>query len=115
MAINFTKIAQRNTLLSDIYEGRKKVEKMEGEVNLKEFDIVSDTKGQPYAVCAISDTEFINGGHVLTKIFLDIVNEYNGDIATARADFKASGGLHVELAREKTKGGRDIVTVKVIA
>lgn len=114
MAINFKNIAQRETVISDIMSNRKKVDKKDGSLHISDFDIVSNEKGEVYAICAINEDEFINGGFVLTRIFTAIVEEYNGDIATAREDFRESAGLDVKLTRKKTKGGRDITTVEVL-
>lgn len=114
MAIDFKKIAMKETVLSEIMEGRTKVQKTDGEVHITEFDIVPDKKGVPYAVCAINDTEFINGGHVLTRIFLSIIEVFSGDKEKAREEFKASGGIRVKLTRKKTDGGHDITTVEVL-
>lgn len=114
MAINFKNIAQRETVISDIMTNRKKVDKTDGKVHIYDFDIVANSKGESYAVCAINEDEFINGGFVLSRIFTAIVEEYNGDINTARDDFRKSGGLDVKLTRKKTKGNRDITAVEVL-
>lgn len=114
MAINFKNIARAETVISDIMENRTKVDKTNGEIDIVDFDIVGASNGEPYAVCAINDKHFINGGHVLTRIFLAIVAEYDGKIERAREDFRESGGLRVKLERKKTKAGRDITTVEVL-
>lgn len=114
MAINFKNIAQKATVLSEIMANRTKVDKQNGEYTIVDFDIVSNPKGEAYAVCAINDKEFINGGFVLTRIFTDIVAEYDGDIETARADFRESGGLRIKLEKAKTKANRDITNVTVL-
>ena len=114
MTINFKKIAQAQTTISEVMQGRQKVNKTDGIFNITDFDIVSNTTGEAYAVCAISDTEFINGGFVLTKIFAAILEECGGNIDMARSEFAQSGGLRVKLKREKTRSGRDITTVEVL-
>ena len=114
MAINFKKIAKRNTVLSSIMESRTKVEKKDGKYHIEDFDIIAGKNGEAYAICAINDRNFINGGFVLTKIFEDIVREYNGDLEKAREDFVKDGGFDVELKREKTSTGHDITTVTVL-
>lgn len=114
MAINFKNIARKETVISDIMVNRRKVDKTNGVVHINDFDIVSNTNGEAYAVCAIGDEEFINGGFVLTRVFSAIVEEYHGDIETARHDFREAGGLDVKLTRKKTKGNRDITTVEVM-
>lgn len=115
MAINFKKIAQKQTTISDLMNGRTKVNKpLSGVVHISEFDIVTDKKGQPYAICAVSDKEFINGGMVLTRIFSAIVEECGGDLDRARKDFAESEGLDVKLTKEQTSTGRTVVKVEVI-
>lgn len=114
MAINFKKIAKAATVISNIMETRNKVDKTDGKFHIEDFDIVHNASGEPYAVCAISKDNFINGGFVLTKIFLDIVTEYDGNIERAREDFRAEGGIDVKLKREKTRSGHDIVSVEVL-
>ena len=114
MPINFKKIAQRETVISEIMEGRKKVDKKDGEIHISEFDIVANTNGEAYAVCAISENEFINGGTILSRVFTAIVDEFEGDIERAREEFKEAGGINVRLTKAKTKSGRDITKVEVI-
>lgn len=114
MAINFKNIAQRETVISDIMTNRKKVDKTDGVINIEDFDLVANKDGEVYAVCAINEDEFINGGFVLTRIFTSIVEEYNGEKETAREDFRREGGLKVKLTRKKTRGNRDITAVEVL-
>lgn len=114
MAINFRNIAAKQTVLSDLMDGRTKVSKTDGVIHISDFDIVPDKKGEAYAVCAISPTEFINGGHVLTRIFTSIIEVFNGDKEQAREEFRKSGGLDVKLERRKTGSGHDITAVEVL-
>ena len=114
MAINFKNIAQKATVLSDIMADRKKLDKKDGEYTISDFDIVSNPKGEAYAICAVSDTHFINGGYVLTKIFTDIIAEFGGNVEQARAEYKESDPLRVKLTKTKTKAGRDITNVEIL-
>lgn len=114
MAINFKKIAQQETVISDIMTNRVKVKKTDGDVHICDFDIISTGTGEAYAICAINEDQFINGGFVLTKIFSAIIAEYDGDVNKAREDFRESGGIDVRLQRKKTRDGHDIVAVEVI-
>lgn len=114
MAINFKKFAKSQTVLSDIMESRTKVDKTDGVVTIVDFDIVSGKNGEAYAICAINDHQFINGGFVLTKIFTGIVTEYDGNIDLAREDYRNSGGLKVKLSRERTRTGNNITRVEVL-
>ena len=114
MAINFKKIAQNATVLSDIMADREKVAKEDGIFTIEDFDIVSNPKGEAYAICAINSKQFINGGYVLTRIFTDIVAEYDGDIEAARSDYKDGEPLKVRLTRGKTAAGRPVTNVEVL-
>ena len=114
MAINFKKIAKQETVISDIMENRVKVDKTDGKIHIEDFDLVANEKGEVYAICAINDSQFINGGFVLTRIFTAFVEEFEGDKERCRNEFKASGGIDVKLVRKKTRAGRDITTVEVL-
>lgn len=112
--IDFNKIARRETVISDIMESRVKVDKTDGEFHICDFDIVAGKEGEPYAVCALNSKEFINGGFILTRIFLAFVEDYEGHKDACREDFRKSGGINVKLTRKKTRAGRDITTVEVL-
>lgn len=114
MAINFKRIAQQETVLSDIMTNRTKVTKTDGKIHICDFDIIASAKGEAYVICAINEDQFINGGFVLNRIFTAIVEEYHGDVNRAREDFREAGGIDVRLERKKTKDGHDITTVEVI-
>lgn len=113
MAINFRKIAEDATILSDLMSGREKVAKTDGIVTLRDFDLVPDKNGEVYAIFAISDTEFINGGAVLTKIAIEWVNAC-GDIATAREELRKTEGVTVKLKADRTKDGKNLTKVEVL-
>lgn len=111
--INFKQIAKSQTIVSDIMENRNKVEKQDGTVHISDFDFVNGNRGE-YVVCAISNTEFINGGMVLTKIFKACVDAYGGDLTSAREDFRSQGGMDVKLTRARTRDGNAITRVEVL-
>ena len=111
---NFREIAKRETVISDIMENRVKVDKADGKIHIEDFDIVANGNGEAYAICAISPSQFINGGFILTRIFTSFVEDFGGDKEACRAEFRESGGLDVMLKRKKTKAGRDITTVEVL-
>ena len=102
--------------------GRNKVDKTDGVYNLLDFDIVTlngiDPKtGRPkvpYAIFAISDTEFINGGEILTKVAKAFVDNMGGDIEAAREAFRNSGGMKVKLKKGLTASGNNITKVEVL-
>ena len=115
MALNFKKIAKSATVLSDLMEHRTKVSKKDGIYHITDFDIVPSPKGGTYAICAISDTEFINGGFVLTKIFNEFVDMNDGDITATREEFKKSGGIRVKLEKTLTNDGtKNLTKVEVL-
>lgn len=113
MAINFKKIATQQVTLSDIMQNRTKLANKVGRFHISDFDIVPGSKGV-YAICAVSDTEFINGGYILTKIFQAAIAECGGDIDTCRDEFRKSGGLDIETCMKVTKAGNSIMEVKVL-
>ena len=111
--LNIRKIAQRATTISDIMEGREKVDKVDGIYHITDFDLVANSDGEVYAVCAINEKQFINGGMVLTKALSSIVEEF-GNIEDAREQFRMEGGLNVRLERKKTQKGRDLTAVTIL-
>lgn len=115
MAFNFKKQAVKATTLSDIYEGRTKIEEKGGVYHAFDFDIVSGEERKPYAVVAVSDTEFINAATVLSDVFIGFVEAYEGDIDQCREDFRSSGGLDFKLVKRKSKdSGRSYWGVEII-
>lgn len=115
MAFNFKKQAIKATTLSDIYEGRNKIEEKAGTYHAFDFDIVSGENGKAYAVVAVSETEFINAATVLSDVFIGFVDAYEGDIDQCREDFRNSGGFAFKLTKRKSKeGGRSYWGVEII-
>lgn len=112
---NFRAKAQEAITLSPVMTNRTKVKNVTGKVHISDFDIVPDAKSKKmYAVCAISATEFMNGGYMLTKIFSSIVDDFGGDITTAREEFVSAGGLDVVITRTMTRDGNNFVNVEVL-
>lgn len=115
MAFNFREKAQKATSLSDIYNGRTKVEEKDGKFHAFDFDIVNGENKKAYAVVAISDSEFINAGTVLSDVFLGFVDDYEGDIDQCREDFRNSGGFDFKMTKRKSKeSGRPYWGVEII-
>lgn len=110
MSFNFKQFARESISLSDIYTNRTKLEKINGDYHIDDFDLVSGTSGV-YAICAVGDAHFINGGMVLTRIFTDIVAEFDGSVEVAREEFRKAGGLNVKLEMSRTKKGNNICKV----
>lgn len=113
MSINFKKIAAQETVLSEIMEGRTKIQKEDGEITVVDFDLVPDPKGEVYAVVAINDTQFINGGHVLTRIVTAFV-EACGSIEAAREEYAKGEPIRCKLEKTKTQSGRTLTKVTIL-
>lgn len=115
MAINFKNAAIEKTTLSDLMRGRTKKATKEGTHHISDFDIVPSSNGEPYAICAVSDTEFINGGKVLTDMFIEFVAAYDGNISQCREDFRNQGGLNIKATMGKTRdGAHSLLKIEVI-
>ena len=115
MAFDFKKKAIKATTLSDIYEGRTKIEEKNGEYHAFDFDIVNGENNKAYAVVAVSETEFINAATVLSDVFIGFVEDYEGDIDACREDFRNSGGFDFRLSKRKSKdSGRPYWGVEII-
>lgn len=122
----FHDIAKEQTVFSPVMEGREKtttqevIDKYPNGVTLTEFDIVilPDKSGEekPVPVFAIKEDPGVAffGGVVLSKMAQAWATAYEGDIATASAELKASGGVKVKLTNSKTKSHNDVVSVEVL-
>lgn len=123
----FYDIAKELTVFSPVMKDREKTTTQEiiaaypDGVTLVEFDIVMlpDKRAKaekPVPVFAIKedDTVAFFGGAVLCKMAQAWAAAYQGDISTASAELKATGGVKVKLANSKTKNEQDVVTVEVI-
>lgn len=123
----FYDIAKETTVFSPVMEGRDKtttqdiIERFPDGVTLTEFDIVSlyDDRAKeekPVPVFAIKEDEkaAFFGGVVLCKLAQAWAAAYQGDIAAASAELKATGGVKVKLANTKTKSHQDVVSVEVL-
>ena len=126
MGFNFKKVAQENTVLSEVMKNRDKIMMEEickvypEGVTVTEFDIIETTneKGvqERYCVCAIAEDEKVCffGGVILTKICDEWAKEFDGDTVKATEALKAEGGVKMKFTRAKTKQNRDVTTVEIL-
>lgn len=112
--MTFKEFAQKKTTISALMAGREKLEtsKLNGkEITIVDFNIVTDSNGQPYTVYVTAEYPdcFCYGGKVLTDIFLDHVS-MTGSEENSRAELLQEGGLKVRLSSKKCKKGNNTYT-----
>lgn len=123
----FVNIAKEQTVFSPVFENREKtttqdiIDKYPDGVTLVEFDIVSmyderSKQDKPVPVFAIKEDDGVAffGGVVLCKMAQAWAAAYDGDIAAASSELKATGGVKVKLTNSKTKNHQDVVSVEVL-
>jgi hypothetical protein len=118
---NFKKTAEKMTVLSELMTGREQIKtkdiikKYADGVTITDFDFaVLDDKAFVVLTFAEDNTKYYNGGLVATKIFQRIVDDFDGDILTARDEYaKADEKLHLVFELAETKQGNTVVRVSV--
>lgn len=119
MAYNFRASAIKETTLSDIMVGREQLttEDIAGKVlTIENFDIIA-TNDKQYAVVTFKEypDHYYNGGMVLTKICMNWIDDFDGDIIATSEALKQSGGVAFKFNAGKTKDGkRNLTTVEVV-
>lgn len=122
MASNrFYEVAEKALSNSPVLQGREKltteqvIRDYPNGITLTAFDILDNGK-DGYAVFAFreDDRKFINGGALLTKMALEWVREFNGDIQEASDALGAEGGVRVRLTPKRTKRGNNITSVELL-
>ena len=119
MAYNFRASAIKETTLSDLMVGREQLttEDIAGKVlTVSNFDIIA-TNGKQYALVIFKEhpDRYYNGGMVLTKIVLNWIDDFDGDIAATSEALANSGGVQFRFTAGKTKDGkRNLTSVEVI-
>ena len=117
------KIAQQQTSLSKLMEGREKITmKMlvinhPNGVTVTSVDVVPDTKtGEMYSIFTFSENEklFASGGIVFNKVVNAWLAEYDNDIEMLNHDLAEMGGVKVKFAYGKTGNNRDIVKCEIL-
>ena len=100
MAFNFKEKAQEAAVLFEIMKGKEKITTDEiiaqyaGGFKVDDFDMVdydaTDAKGNTthtHYVVVVNDKHYYAGGIILTKAFDGIVEEFEGNIEAARAEY----------------------------
>lgn len=127
--MDFKKIALNATTMSELMNGRDKMDTEElikkypdgviidfiDNVNMSQED--GDTENVWIFVTKEQPDKFTFGGFVLAKIFNNILAEFEGDYDTMIEEYNSSlkeDKLRVKLERAKTKSKREITKVTVL-
>lgn len=117
MSKSFRQLSAESTQLTDLYDGRKKIETSEvvnKELTIDDFDIVN-FDGTEF--CALTFKELAgfvyNGGMVLTKMIKRWCEEYGGISEAREAYSKTDEKVKIELKNTKSRNSRDLVVVDV--
>ena len=119
MAYNFRASAIKETTLSDLMIGREQLttEDIAGKaLTIENCDIIA-MNGKQYAIVTFKEypDRYYNGGTVLTKIVLNWINDFDGDVIATSEALKQSGGVAFKFNTGKTKDGmRNLTTVEVV-
>ena len=119
MAYNFRESAIKETTLSDLMLGREQLttDDIAGKVlTVENFDIIA-MGGKQYAIVIFKEypDRYYNGGMVLTKICMNWIDDFDGDILATSEALKQSGGVAFKFNTGKTKDGkRNLTTVEVV-
>lgn len=118
--MSFRKNAKKNTLLSDIMDGRTSIkteeviERFGGVITLTDVDIVDIPTGRyPIFKFKEDDTFFYAGGTILMNIVDDCLEECNGDLQKVKDDL-ASDNVAIKLSKDRTKNGNTITKVEIL-
>lgn len=117
------KIAQQQTVLSKLMEGREKitmetlVRNYPNGVTVTGVDLVPDTKtGDMYSIFTFSENEklFASGGIVFNKVVNAWLREYDNDIEMLNHDLPEMGGVKIRFSYGRTANNRDIVKCEIL-
>ena len=120
---NLREIAQQQTLLSKLMEGREKITLKKlvtaypNGVTVTGVDMVPDAKtGEMYSIFTFSENEklFASGGIVFNKVVNAWLSEYDNDIEMLNHDLSEMGGVKVKFTYGKTGNNRDIVKCEIL-
>lgn len=118
MSNKFMQAAKRAVTISPLMEGRDKLDNSEiiaagNAVTIDAFDLTHDDKGEVYGIYTLAEypERFVFAGMILTEIFTEWLQDYNGDCEAASADLKKLGGVKMELEQRPTRDGKRTVTV----
>ena len=119
MAYNFKESAIKETTLSEIMTGRTQLttDDIAGKtLTVVDFDIAA-MDGKQYAIVVFKERpdSYYNAGMVLSKIVLNWVNDFDGDITGAATALAKAGGVAFKFNVGKTKDGkRNLTTPEVV-
>lgn len=117
------KIAQQQTVLSKLMEGREKItmEKLvriySNGVTVIGVDLVPDAKtGEMYSIFIFSENEklFSSGGVVFNKVVNAWLKEYDNDIEMLNHDLHEMGGVKIIFSYDITVNDRVIVKCEIL-
>lgn len=119
--ISFKQIASQTLASCPLMANREKVstDRIIAEhpdyVTVMQFDFAVSSQGQ-YAVVELAEYSnyYYPCGMSITNICREWLAAYEGDIAQANADLRASGGCKVRLERVRTAKGNAFVKVTVL-
>jgi len=126
MANMFADIAKKAVANSTVREGRELITTEEilrnypDGITITEFDILTRRDGSnlvtfPTFAFAEDITKYYNGGLSLKKVVDGWLAHFEGDIESANAALKASGGCKIKLLpMQRTGNGNNFVPVEVI-
>lgn len=115
---NFKQKAIESTILSDLMQGREKIsteeviKKYPKGITVTDFDFVT-IENKTFVVLTFEEdeTKFLNGGFVLTKVFSEIVEDFEGEVEAAREEYsKYENKIVAVLSAGKTKDGKNNIT-----
>lgn len=120
--MNFKKIAQQQTTLSDLMSERVKVPMEEiiieypNGFHLTDFDLISIDDSENFVVFTIREdkTIFSFGGTILTNIVKEWIKEFNGDITATREAYSKEEPILIKAKKEKTRTGRTITRLIIV-
>ena len=126
MAINLRDLAKKATVFAEIMDGRDKADTEDiikyhnDGITIRDFEPVTmkdeDGEENDFFVYVADELpqKFMFSGHVLNKIFQQVIAMADGDIEEARAEFKRQG-LKVKLGSKQTKDKKkSVTTVEVL-
>jgi hypothetical protein len=125
MSYNFKNKALEATSLSDLMNGKTKVdtrdiiEKYPDGITVTAVDMVEYEKdGKPveYPIFLFAENEnaFYSGGIVLKKIAKAWVEDFDGNYVTMSDALKESGGVKVKLTSGRSKTGNPLTNVEIL-
>lgn len=115
---NFKQTAIESTILSDLMQGREKIstdeviKKYPDGITITDFDFVN-MKNKTFVVLTFKEdeTKFLNGGFVLSKVFMEIVEDFDGEVEAAREEYsKSENKIIAVLSAGKTRDGKNNIT-----